>query len=137
MCPFSLVSFISCQVGEIEEQLTSARRELARSEETNQKLQRDLKEVCFVVVTMLFVYVAAATAAACKSRCSRDVTGRAAGDFSRGCGPVNQSVRWQLSERRAERFGIRGSRASLIGKLLLLATACILPPNPHSHFCWT
>ncbi|XP_005921828.1 liprin-alpha-3 isoform X1 [Haplochromis burtoni] len=32
------------QVGEIEEQLTSARRELARSEETNQKLQRDLKE---------------------------------------------------------------------------------------------
>uniref|UniRef100_A0A3P9B157 PTPRF interacting protein alpha 3 n=1 Tax=Maylandia zebra TaxID=106582 RepID=A0A3P9B157_9CICH len=29
----------------IEEQLTSARRELARSEETNQKLQRDLKEV--------------------------------------------------------------------------------------------
>uniref|UniRef100_I3JTR0 PTPRF interacting protein alpha 3 n=1 Tax=Oreochromis niloticus TaxID=8128 RepID=I3JTR0_ORENI len=33
------------QVGEIEEQLTSARRELARSEETNQKLQRDLKEV--------------------------------------------------------------------------------------------
>uniref|UniRef100_A0AAX7VTI9 SAM domain-containing protein n=1 Tax=Astatotilapia calliptera TaxID=8154 RepID=A0AAX7VTI9_ASTCA len=45
VCPFSLVSFISCQVGEIEEQLTSARRELARSEETNQKLQRDLKEV--------------------------------------------------------------------------------------------
>lgn len=33
------------QVGEIEEQLTSARRELARSEEANQKLQRDLKEV--------------------------------------------------------------------------------------------
>uniref|UniRef100_A0AAQ6ABV9 SAM domain-containing protein n=1 Tax=Amphiprion ocellaris TaxID=80972 RepID=A0AAQ6ABV9_AMPOC len=32
------------QVGEIEEQLTSARRELARSEETNQKLQRDVKE---------------------------------------------------------------------------------------------
>ncbi|PWA17896.1 hypothetical protein CCH79_00008070 [Gambusia affinis] len=31
-------------VGEIEEQLTSARRELARSEEANQKLQRDLKE---------------------------------------------------------------------------------------------
>uniref|UniRef100_A0A669CNE2 PTPRF interacting protein alpha 3 n=1 Tax=Oreochromis niloticus TaxID=8128 RepID=A0A669CNE2_ORENI len=45
VCPLSLVSFISCQVGEIEEQLTSARRELARSEETNQKLQRDLKEV--------------------------------------------------------------------------------------------
>uniref|UniRef100_A0A7N6AT73 SAM domain-containing protein n=1 Tax=Anabas testudineus TaxID=64144 RepID=A0A7N6AT73_ANATE len=34
----------SRQVGEIEEQLTSARRELARSEETNQKLQRDVKE---------------------------------------------------------------------------------------------
>uniref|UniRef100_A0A3Q3EG59 PTPRF interacting protein alpha 3 n=1 Tax=Labrus bergylta TaxID=56723 RepID=A0A3Q3EG59_9LABR len=33
-----------CQVGEIEEQLTSARRELARSEEANQKLQRDVKE---------------------------------------------------------------------------------------------
>ncbi|XP_076027076.1 liprin-alpha-3-like [Genypterus blacodes] len=32
------------QVGEIEEQLTSARRELARSEEANQKLQRDVKE---------------------------------------------------------------------------------------------
>lgn len=33
------------QVGEIEEQLTTARRELTRSEEANQKLQRDLKEV--------------------------------------------------------------------------------------------
>lgn len=33
------------QVGEIEEQLTAARRELARSEEANQKLQRDVKEV--------------------------------------------------------------------------------------------
>ncbi|XP_075905565.1 liprin-alpha-3-like isoform X2 [Nelusetta ayraudi] len=32
------------QVGEIEEQLTAARRELARSEEANQKLQRDVKE---------------------------------------------------------------------------------------------
>ncbi|KAM4535465.1 liprin-alpha-3 isoform 1-T1 [Fundulus diaphanus] len=32
------------QVGEIEEQLTSARREVVRSEEANQKLQRDLKE---------------------------------------------------------------------------------------------
>uniref|UniRef100_A0A3Q0RR40 PTPRF interacting protein alpha 3 n=1 Tax=Amphilophus citrinellus TaxID=61819 RepID=A0A3Q0RR40_AMPCI len=31
-------------ISDIEEQLTSARRELARSEETNQKLQRDLKE---------------------------------------------------------------------------------------------
>lgn len=33
------------QVGEIEEQLTTARRELAKSEEANQKLQRDVKEV--------------------------------------------------------------------------------------------
>lgn len=43
----SLVSHAvtSRQVGEIEEQLTSARRELARSEEANQKLQRDVKEV--------------------------------------------------------------------------------------------
>ncbi|KAG1967879.1 liprin-alpha-3 [Pimephales promelas] len=32
------------QVGEIEEQLTTARRELAKSEEANQKLQRDVKE---------------------------------------------------------------------------------------------
>ncbi|CAL1587641.1 unnamed protein product [Knipowitschia caucasica] len=32
------------QVGEIEEQLTSARRELSRSEEANHKLQRDVKE---------------------------------------------------------------------------------------------
>ncbi|XP_077387776.1 liprin-alpha-3 isoform X2 [Festucalex cinctus] len=32
------------QVGEIEEQLTSARRELTRSEEANHKLQRDVKE---------------------------------------------------------------------------------------------
>ncbi len=47
MCSLSLVSHTvtSCQVGEIEEQLTSARRELARSEEANQKLQRDVKEV--------------------------------------------------------------------------------------------
>uniref|UniRef100_H2RKG1 PTPRF interacting protein alpha 3 n=1 Tax=Takifugu rubripes TaxID=31033 RepID=H2RKG1_TAKRU len=35
---------VFCQVGEIEEQLMSARRELARSEEANQKLQRDVKE---------------------------------------------------------------------------------------------
>uniref|UniRef100_A0A671S8A1 Liprin-alpha-3-like n=1 Tax=Sinocyclocheilus anshuiensis TaxID=1608454 RepID=A0A671S8A1_9TELE len=32
-------------VGEIEEQLTTARRELTKSEEANQKLQRDVKEV--------------------------------------------------------------------------------------------
>ena len=42
MCGHALTS---PQVGEIEEQLTSARRELARSEEANQKLQRDVKEV--------------------------------------------------------------------------------------------
>lgn len=40
-----LTARVSPQVGEIEEQLTSARRELARSEEANQKLQRDVKEV--------------------------------------------------------------------------------------------
>lgn len=47
MCSLNLVShtLASRQVGEIEEQLTSARRELARSEEANQKLQRDVKEV--------------------------------------------------------------------------------------------
>uniref|UniRef100_A0A673ZH56 PTPRF interacting protein alpha 3 n=1 Tax=Salmo trutta TaxID=8032 RepID=A0A673ZH56_SALTR len=32
------------QVGEIEEQLTAARREVTKSEEANQKLQRDVKE---------------------------------------------------------------------------------------------
>uniref|UniRef100_A0A8C9R6N0 PTPRF interacting protein alpha 3 n=1 Tax=Scleropages formosus TaxID=113540 RepID=A0A8C9R6N0_SCLFO len=32
------------QVGDIEEQLSAARRELSKSEETNQKLQRDVKE---------------------------------------------------------------------------------------------
>lgn len=40
-----LLTGSSPQVGEIEEQLMSARRELARSEEANQKLQRDVKEV--------------------------------------------------------------------------------------------
>uniref|UniRef100_A0A4W6CFK0 PTPRF interacting protein alpha 3 n=1 Tax=Lates calcarifer TaxID=8187 RepID=A0A4W6CFK0_LATCA len=46
VCSLNLVSraLTSRQVGEIEEQLTSARRELARSEEANQKLQRDVKE---------------------------------------------------------------------------------------------
>ena len=47
-CSLGLVSTHTLaprQVGEIEEQLTSARRELARSEEANQKLQRDVKEV--------------------------------------------------------------------------------------------
>ena len=33
------------QVGEIEEQLAAARREVTKSEEANQKLQRDVKEV--------------------------------------------------------------------------------------------
>uniref|UniRef100_A0A8C1V2F7 PTPRF interacting protein alpha 3 n=1 Tax=Cyprinus carpio TaxID=7962 RepID=A0A8C1V2F7_CYPCA len=41
----TLVFLVShAQVGEIEEQLTTARRELAKSEEANQKLQRDVKE---------------------------------------------------------------------------------------------
>lgn len=46
--PGRKVTLCACrplQVGEIEEQLTTARRELARSEEANQKLQRDVKEV--------------------------------------------------------------------------------------------
>lgn len=34
------------QVGEIEEQLAAARREVTKSEEANQKLQREVKEVC-------------------------------------------------------------------------------------------
>ena len=38
---------VSCQVGEIEEQLAAARREVTKSEEANQKLQRDVKEVCW------------------------------------------------------------------------------------------
>ena len=32
-------------MGEIEEQLAAARREVTKSEEANQKLQRDVKEV--------------------------------------------------------------------------------------------
>lgn len=36
------------QVGEIEEQLAAARREVTKSEEANQKLQREVKEVCGV-----------------------------------------------------------------------------------------
>lgn len=51
-------SLTSSQVGEIEEQLTTARRELARSEEANQKLQRDVKEVsdgCFHTHTHKYV----------------------------------------------------------------------------------
>uniref|UniRef100_A0A669C7J7 PTPRF interacting protein alpha 3 n=1 Tax=Oreochromis niloticus TaxID=8128 RepID=A0A669C7J7_ORENI len=34
-------------VGEIEEQLAAARREVTKSEEANQKLQREVKEVCW------------------------------------------------------------------------------------------
>lgn len=44
-CALTHLCLPTLQVGEIEEQLTSARRELARSEEANQKLQRDVKEV--------------------------------------------------------------------------------------------
>uniref|UniRef100_A0A8C2Z9N5 PTPRF interacting protein alpha 3 n=1 Tax=Cyclopterus lumpus TaxID=8103 RepID=A0A8C2Z9N5_CYCLU len=40
LCPF----VVSCQVGEIEEQLATARREVTKSEEANQKLQREVKE---------------------------------------------------------------------------------------------
>uniref|UniRef100_A0A4W5MQH7 PTPRF interacting protein alpha 3 n=2 Tax=Hucho hucho TaxID=62062 RepID=A0A4W5MQH7_9TELE len=40
-----LLFLLSCQVGEIEEQLAANRRELIKSEEANQKLQRDVKEV--------------------------------------------------------------------------------------------
>uniref|UniRef100_A0A3Q1ITM3 SAM domain-containing protein n=1 Tax=Anabas testudineus TaxID=64144 RepID=A0A3Q1ITM3_ANATE len=39
-CPF----VVSRQVGEIEEQLAAARREVTKSEEANQKLQREVKE---------------------------------------------------------------------------------------------
>ena len=35
----------SAQVGEIEEQLAAARREVTKTEEANQKLQREIKEV--------------------------------------------------------------------------------------------
>uniref|UniRef100_A0A8C8JBF6 SAM domain-containing protein n=1 Tax=Oncorhynchus tshawytscha TaxID=74940 RepID=A0A8C8JBF6_ONCTS len=40
-----LLFLVSFQVGEIEEQLAAARREVTKSEEANQKLQRDVKEV--------------------------------------------------------------------------------------------
>uniref|UniRef100_A0A8C9XU71 PTPRF interacting protein alpha 3 n=1 Tax=Sander lucioperca TaxID=283035 RepID=A0A8C9XU71_SANLU len=40
LCPF----VVSRQVGEIEEQLAAARREVTKSEEANQKLQREVKE---------------------------------------------------------------------------------------------
>lgn len=40
-----LLFLMTFQVGEIEEQLAAARREVTKSEEANQKLQRDVKEV--------------------------------------------------------------------------------------------
>uniref|UniRef100_A0A8C7JS29 PTPRF interacting protein alpha 3 n=1 Tax=Oncorhynchus kisutch TaxID=8019 RepID=A0A8C7JS29_ONCKI len=40
-----LLFLVSFQVGEIEEQLAAARREVTKSKEANQKLQRDVKEV--------------------------------------------------------------------------------------------
>lgn len=40
-----MVYLPTCQVGEIEEQLAAARREVTKTEEANQKLQRDVKEV--------------------------------------------------------------------------------------------
>uniref|UniRef100_A0A673YMG1 PTPRF interacting protein alpha 3 n=1 Tax=Salmo trutta TaxID=8032 RepID=A0A673YMG1_SALTR len=47
-CPLTilLLFLMPRQVGEIEEQLAAARREVTKSEEANQKLQRDVKEVC-------------------------------------------------------------------------------------------
>uniref|UniRef100_A0A8C5A9L6 PTPRF interacting protein alpha 3 n=1 Tax=Gadus morhua TaxID=8049 RepID=A0A8C5A9L6_GADMO len=44
LCLYNTCTCVCHQVGEIEEQLTSARRELTRSEEANLKLQRDVKE---------------------------------------------------------------------------------------------
>uniref|UniRef100_A0A8C4ER90 SAM domain-containing protein n=1 Tax=Dicentrarchus labrax TaxID=13489 RepID=A0A8C4ER90_DICLA len=45
LCPFA----VSRQVGEIEEQLAAARREVTKSEEANQKLQREVKEVSLII----------------------------------------------------------------------------------------
>lgn len=47
-CPF----VVSRQVGEIEEQLAAARREVTKSEEANQKLQREVKEVCWANLSL-------------------------------------------------------------------------------------
>lgn len=49
LCPF----VVSRQVGEIEEQLAAARREVTKSEEANQKLQREVKEVCRANLSLL------------------------------------------------------------------------------------
>uniref|UniRef100_A0A3P9AEX0 SAM domain-containing protein n=1 Tax=Esox lucius TaxID=8010 RepID=A0A3P9AEX0_ESOLU len=43
-----LICYVTLQVGDIEEQLTAARREVTKSEEANQKLQRDVKEVRYL-----------------------------------------------------------------------------------------
>lgn len=48
LCPF----VVSHQVGEIEEQLAAARREVTKSEEANQKLQREVKEVCLANLSL-------------------------------------------------------------------------------------
>lgn len=45
-CVILLLLVVLHQVGEIEEQLAAARREVTKSEEANQKLQREVKEVC-------------------------------------------------------------------------------------------
>uniref|UniRef100_A0A8C5FES4 Liprin-alpha-3-like n=1 Tax=Gadus morhua TaxID=8049 RepID=A0A8C5FES4_GADMO len=42
--PVVVLTILCPQVGEIEEQLAAARREVTKSEEANQKLQRDVKE---------------------------------------------------------------------------------------------
>uniref|UniRef100_A0AAQ6A457 SAM domain-containing protein n=1 Tax=Amphiprion ocellaris TaxID=80972 RepID=A0AAQ6A457_AMPOC len=47
ICVISRPFVVSRQVGEIEEQLAAARREVTKSEEANQKLQREVKEVCW------------------------------------------------------------------------------------------
>lgn len=49
---FSLCHLLSRQVGEIEEQLAAARREVTKSEEANQKLQREVKEVCWASLSL-------------------------------------------------------------------------------------
>lgn len=46
ICVILCAFVVSRQVGEIEEQLAAARREVTKSEEANQKLQREVKEVC-------------------------------------------------------------------------------------------
>uniref|UniRef100_A0A4W4DXQ6 Liprin-alpha CC2 domain-containing protein n=1 Tax=Electrophorus electricus TaxID=8005 RepID=A0A4W4DXQ6_ELEEL len=45
VCVCVCVCVFHTQVGEIEEQLTAARREVTKTEEANQKLQREIKEI--------------------------------------------------------------------------------------------